>query len=498
MVSDTKKKVSVSKRIKDNEKYMKNRIGADISFDIGFRELVILKRQIQLYFVNGLVDDATVVEIIKILIEINDNETNDKKLFEIIENRLVNQQVETTKTMDESVDALLSGLIVVFIDGEPYSFIVDVRRYPGRTPEEPDTERVIRGSRDGFTENVIENTALTRRRIRDARLRHEMLKVGERSKTDVCVCYIKDVADNDLVEYTKNKIRAIEVDGLTMADKALEEFIIGRSWNPYPIVRYTERPDVAASHMLEGHVIIMVDTSPSIIILPTTFFDHMEHAEEFRQTPAVGTFIRWIRILALLASLFLLPFWLMVVMDPTLLPQSLSFIGPNEEGNIPIIIQIILADLGVEFLRMAAIHTPTPLATALGLIAAVLIGQIAVDVGMLSPEVILYVAITTVGSYVTPSYELSVANRIIKLLLVIATAAFGVIGFTVGITVFILFLVRLKTLKTPYFWPFIPFNASAMYKFLFRIPVPFSNLRPSSIHPKNNYRQPKGKKQNRD
>ncbi|MGM8211664.1 spore germination protein [Virgibacillus sp. W0430] len=491
-MSKVQKKVPVSKRLHVNEAYMKERIGAGVSFDIGFRELVILRRKIQIYFVNGLADDATVIEIIKMLVKINDDEQNEKKVFEIMENRLVNQQVEKAKTMDETVDALLSGLIIIFVDGEPYSFIVDVRRYPGRTPEEPDTERVIRGSRDGFTENVIENTALTRRRIRDARLRHEMLKVGERSKTDVCVCYIQDVADDDLVNFTKTKIKAVEVDGLTMADKALEEFIIGRNWNPYPIVRYSERPDVAASHLLEGHVIVMVDTSPSVIILPTTFFDHMEHAEEFRQTPTVGTFIRWIRLLALIASLFLLPFWLLVVLDPSLLPAPLSFIGPNEEGNIPIFMQIILADLGVEFLRLAAIHTPTALATALGLIAAVLIGQIAVDVGMLSPEVILYVAITTVGSYVTPSYELSVANRIIKLLLVIATAAFGVIGFTIGITIFVLFLVQLRTLKTPYFWPFIPFNAPAMYHFLFRIPVPFSNRRPRFVHPKNDYRQPKG------
>lgn len=494
MSNNENKKIAVSKRIKANEMYMKDRIGADVSFDIGFRELIILRRKVQLYFVNGLVDDATVVEIIKMLVKINDDEENENKVYEIIENRLVNQQVEATKTMDESVDAMLSGLIVIFIDNEPYSFIVDVRRYPGRSPEEPDTERVIRGSRDGFTENIIENTALTRRRIRDARLRHEMLKVGERSKTDVCVCYIQDVADDDLVNYAKSKVKSIEVDGLTMADKALEEFIIGRSWNPYPIVRFTERPDVAASHLLEGHVIIMVDTSPSIIIMPTTFFDHMEHAEEFRQTPSVGTFIRWIRLIALIASIFLLPFWLLVVMDPSLLPKELSFIGPNEEGNIPIFMQIILADLGVEFLRLAAIHTPTALATALGLIAAVLIGQIAVDVGMLSPEVILYVAITTVGSYVTPSYELSVANRVIKLLLVFATAAFGIVGFTVGITIFILFLVQLKTLKTPYFWPFIPFNSHAMYQFLFRVPVPFSNQRPSFVHPKNDYRQPKSKK----
>src|SRR5699024_2707149 len=185
----------------------------------------------------------------------------------------------------------------VFVDGEKYAFVVDVREYPGRQPEEPDTERVIRGARDGFTENVVINTALTRRRIRDARLRNEMLKVGERSTTDVCLSYIQDIADDEMVELTKEKIRSIEIDGITMADKAVEEFLVESEWTRYPLVRYTERPDVAANHLLEGHLLLTVDTSPSIIILPTTFFNHLEHAEEYRQAPAVGTFIRWIRLL---------------------------------------------------------------------------------------------------------------------------------------------------------------------------------------------------------
>lgn len=487
-------KNSISKNIKENEAYMKERIGAGVSYDVGFRDLIVLKKKIKLYYVNGLVDDTSIVEIIKKLVEVNDFETNQRKIHEIIKNRLVNQQVEVVKSMDEVADQLLSGLIIVFVDGEKDAFVIDVRHFPGRQPEEPDTERVVRGSRDGYTENIVENTGLTRRRIKDARLRHEMLRVGERSKTDVCVCYIQDIADDDLVKFTKERIEAIEIDGLTMADKALEEFIIERNWNPYPLVRYTERPDVAANHLLEGFVLIIVDTSPSVIILPSTYFDHLEHAEEYRHTPMVGTFIRWVRILAVLASLFLLPLWLLFVLDPTLLPEQLSFIGPNEEGNIPIVVQIIMADIGVEFLRMAAIHTPTALATALGLIAAVLIGQIAVDVGMFSPEVILYVAISTIGSYVTPSYELSVANKLMKLFLILATAIFGVVGFTVGFVLSILYLANIKTLKTPYLWPFIPFNAKAMLHFLFRIPVPFAEQRPSIVHPKNNYRQPPEKR----
>lgn len=484
----------VSSRIKENVAYLKERIGVDVSFDVGYREITLLKTDIKLYYVTGLVDSLIIQDIIEELVNLNEKEREKNKAAEIIRNRILHQQVTTLKTMDEAVDQMLSGLIVIFIDGEKFGYAVDVRSYPGRSPQEPDTERVIRGSRDGFTENIIENTSLTRRRIRDARLRNEMLKVGQRSKSDVCVSYIKDIADEGLVELLKDKIRKINIDGNTMAEKPIEEFLVERKWNPFPLVRFTERPDVAANHLLEGHVLIIVDTSPSVMVVPTTFFHHTQHAEEYRQAPLIGTLIRWIRFLAILLSVFLLPTWLLFVMDPTLLPKELSFIGPNEEGNIPIAVQLLLGVVGMEFLRMAAIHTPTALSTAMGLIAAVLIGQIAIDVGLLSPEVILYTAVSAIGTYVTPSYELSVANKVASVVLLFSTAFFGLLGYLISILLIILFLVNLKSFRTPYFWPFIPFNAKAMLRTIIRIPTPYVNTRPTIVHPRNVYSQSKIRK----
>ncbi|WP_217585389.1 spore germination protein [Lentibacillus saliphilus] len=480
----------ISRKIKENEGYLKQKLGVGVSFDLGYREQTILGQTIQLYYVTGLCETPIIVELLEELVNINDTEVDQNKIAEIIKNRLVHQQVTTIQTMDEVVDQVLTGLIVLFIDGVREAFVIDVRSYPGRTPEEPDTERVIRGSRDGYTENIVENTALTRRRIRDERLRNEMLKVGERSKTDVCVSYLQDVADEGLINLIKSKINEIEIDGISMAEKSVEEFIVKRGFIPYPLVRFTERPDVAANHLLEGHVLIIVDTSPSAIIVPTTFFHHLQHAEEFHQAPLIGTSIRWLRFSAILMSLYLLPLWLLFVMEPTLLPKALSFIGPSEEGNIPIPVQIILGLAGIEFLRMAAIHTPTPLSTAMGLIAAVLIGQIAIDVGLFGSEVILYVSLSAIGGYVTPSYELSVANKFVNVVLVVVTALFGLIGFLVGVLLHILLLANLSALRTPYLWPFIPFNLKALLHIIFRIPIPYSNRRPSIVHPENNYRQP--------
>ncbi|MCD7033300.1 spore germination protein [Metabacillus sp. GX 13764] len=460
------------------------------SFDLGVRKFTVMGKEINLYFINGLADTQFVIFLLKELMEVNDFETDSMKFKEIVENRLVNQQVKKVYSLPEAATEVLSGLVAVFLEGAGYALVIDVRSYPGRNPEEPDTEKVVRGARDGFVENIIVNTALIRRRLRDERLRYEIMKIGDRSKTDVCVAYIKDVANDDLVDIVKKELKAIEIDGITMADKTVEEFIVKQGYNPFPLVRYTERPDVAATHLLEGHVIIITDTSPSVMLTPTTLFHHVQHAEEYRQTPTIGTFVRWVRFLGMLASIALLPLWMLFVMEPSLLPKNMAFIGPNEQSNIPVVLQILLADFGIEFLRMAAIHTPTALSTAMGLIAAVLIGQIAIDVGLFLPEVILYVSLAAIGSFTTPSYELSVANKLVRISLVILVAAFKLEGFVIGFTALILWLVHLRSLNTPYLWPFIPFNPKAMWNVLIRANVPGAKIRPSIVHPKKVRKQP--------
>lgn len=489
--SDLSVKEPIPKLPQDLEAILKKRVGLGTSFDIGLRRLKILKKDIHLYYVNGLTDPLLMTEIIQELVSINDDERQSSKIYEIIQNRLIHQSVNPVQTIDELVDQVLSGLVAVVIEGEEKALVVDVRSYPGREPEEPDTEKVVRGSRDGYVENIIVNTALTRRRIRDERLRFETLKVGERSKTDVVIGYIDDIVNEDLVKTIKKELEAVQIDGITMAEKTIEEFLLKQGYNPYPLVRYTERADVAANHLLEGHVLIFVDTSPSVIITPITFFHHLQHAEEYREAPSVGTLIRWIRFLGVAVSLFLLPLWYLFALDPSLLPEKMDFIGPNKQAEVPLIIQLFLADIGIDFLRIAAIHTPTPLSTAMGLIAAVLIGEIAVKVGLFVPEVILFVAIAAIGNFSTPSYELSVANKIVRTLLLFSVAFFKLPGFVIGSTVYILYLVKTRVLNVPYLWPFIPFNPQAFMQIFLRHAVPSIQRRPSIVQPRNLYRQPK-------
>jgi len=473
---------------------MEERIGIGVSFDVGVRELKILNEQIQVYYCNSLVDSLLVTEILRELLRLADEHRTANNAKDIIKNHLAHEQVVEIKTMDEAVDNMLSGLIVIFIEDEIVGLVIDVRHYPGRQPQEPDVERVVRGARDGFTENIIENVGLIRRRIRDERFRTKMLRVGERSKTDICVCYLKDVANPGLLKTLKKELESIEIDGIPMADKSVEEFLVKQGVNPYPLVRYTERPDVAAAHILEGHILLVTDTSPSVVIFPTTLFHHVQHAEEYRQTPVVGGFLRWSRFLAIILSVFLVPLWLTLVLNHNVVPDWLQFLGPKDHKyHLPLTLQVLIAEVGVEIIRMAAIHTPSALSTALGLIAAVMIGQIGVQVGIFTPEVILYTSLAAIGGFATPSYELSEANRIVRIFLILVSAFFGIPGLVIGSTLFIIYLARVKNLNTPYLWPFIPFDPMAMVAITIRTSMPLSSTRPSIVKPMDRYKMPRKK-----
>ncbi|MGI5912827.1 MAG: spore germination protein [Syntrophomonadaceae bacterium] len=406
----------LSRNYHKNLETIKNELGFGENFDLVITEIRIADRKAALICFDGLIKDDTLTLVMQSMQALPKEDIIENIAKRILEIGIPYIELTTEQNLDNLFYAVLSGSILLIVDGIKEAYIIDARTYPARNPEEPDIERVVRGSRDGFTETVVFNTALIRRRIRDPKLRMELLRVGKRSKSDVALIYIKDIANPGLVNYVRDRINNIEIDGIPMAEKSVEELIVpGNMWNPFPKVRYTERPDVAASHLLEGHICIIVDTSPSVIIAPATYFHHVQHVEEYRQSPAVGVYIRWLRFIAIIASIFITPLWLLFAQSPEFLPEGLGFIGPKETGNVPVWLQFIFAEIAIDLIRMAAIHTPSPLATSLGVIAALLIGDIAVKIGLLVPEVILYTAIVAVGTYCTPSYEMAMANRLLRL-----------------------------------------------------------------------------------
>jgi stage V sporulation protein AF len=496
MDAASEQNIPVSKKYQENIDYLNQQLGVPDSFDIILREMSIGGKKVAIYSVNGMVNTNVVSLILNALIDLERPELVINALEKLEKGRIVNLQVSEVETMDKVLYFMLSGPIAIFVDGQEKAIIVDVRMYPARQPAEPDIERVTRGSRDGFTETLVFNTALLRRRLRDPKLRTKLVQVGSRSKSDVCIVYIEDITNPGLVKEIMKGIQDIKIDGVPMAEKSVEEFILGsKFWNPYPRVRYTERPDVAAIHLLEGHVIIMVDTSPSIIIAPATFWSHVQHAEEYRQEPVVGAFLRWIRFIGIFASIFLLPLWLGAALNPQLLPDWLQFVGLNKPAKIGLLPQAIFAEIGIDLMRMAAIHTPVPLATALGLIATFMIGDIAIKVGMFTPEIVMYIAFSAVGIFATPSYELAQANRLARLFLVILTGLFNFQGFLVGAILLFILLWRTKSFGVPYLWPLIPLDIKALGTILVRSPVPIKNKRPSILKPQDRIRQPEGHKE---
>jgi stage V sporulation protein AF len=479
----TQDKKALFKSFQANVDYLSDRLGVDESFDLIKLDLEYADTKMALFLVDGFAKDELLHYIMKYLSRLERQDLEGDRLTKLIRTYIPHIELDEVDDLNEAADQILAGPAALVVEGINKIILIDTRTYPARSPEEPDLERVVRGSRDGYVETIVFNTSLTRRRVRDRSLRMEYLQIGRRSKTDIAVCYLADIADAERVTHLKSILKKIDTDGLPMAEKTIEEYLSGRHWNPYPSIRYTERPDTAAAHLYEGHVLIIIDGSPSVMITPATYWHHMQHAEEYRQKPAVGAYLRFVRYIAVFASILLLPLYYLFSVQPDMLPEALHFIGPEDAGSVPLLLQFLVAELGMDMLRMAAIHSPSSLATALGLVAAILIGEVAVEVGWFSYEVILYIALAALGTYATPSYELSLANHIVRIALLLITAMFGVYGYVLGITLWILFLTNMKSYQIPYGYPFMPFSYRAFRDVFIRSPIPLKNRRPTFLNP---------------
>lgn len=472
----------VMNRSKDNVAYLKKELGYGKSFDILYLELEYAERDMGLFVIDGFSNGQMLQFLMRYLSKLEPVDLEPDPLEKLLKKHLPYIELSTEQDLDKVVWWVLAGAAVLVVDGTDKIIVIDERTYPLRQPNEPDIERVIRGPHDGFVETIIFNTALTRRRVRDNSLRMEYMQLGKRSKSDICLAYIDDIADPRMVNHIRKSLKKINTDGLAMGVKTIDEFLTGRSWNPYLTVRYTERPDTVAVNLFEGRIIIFVDGSPSAIITPMTFWGNLQYPEEYRERPVVGGYIRFARYFAVLISIFLLPLWYLLASNPDLTPNALSFIGPKDVGEVPLFIQVLLIELGIDILRMATIHTPKEMASALGLIAAIIIGQTAVSVGLFTNEVILYLAISAIGTFATPSYELGWANRLVRLSLFIVTAIFGVPGFVLGTLCWVLMLVRMKSFDVPYMWPILPFSPRSASDVLIRKAMPLENRRPVMLH----------------
>ncbi len=458
----------------DNVRLMDKTFSVEDNFDLIKKTLRIGKDELTAYYIDGFVKDGSMTKIFIYLLGLSG--LKNKSAKEFMQQNIPYVEAETASDGETIIRSLLSGATVLLgssFGGEV--IIVDARTYPARDTAEPEGDLVMRGARDGFVETLIFNTALIRRRIRHPALMMQYVSVGTDSRTDVCICYMKDRADLAYVKQLKSRIEQIKVDALPMGQESLVECLIRRKWyNPFPKIRTTERPDAAAAQLLEGSVLIICDNSPQVMVLPTSMFDFLQETNDYYFPPLTGTYIRITRQIIFWLALFFTPFWYLMVKNPDIVPSFLSFMQPEQTGKIPIIAQLLLVEFIIDGLRMASFNTPNMLSNSLSVVGGLILGDFAVSIGWLIPEVILYMAFVAIANFTQRSYELGYAVKFMRMLLLILTALFDVWGFVGGIGLILLLLATNRgiTGKKSYLYPLIPFDGKALLSLLIRVKKP--------------------------
>ncbi|MCH5341553.1 MAG: spore germination protein [Acetatifactor sp.] len=453
--------------------YLNRVLDVDKNFDVIYRLVNLGGKNACMYLIDGFCKDEMMQKILQYFMDITPDEMP-SDMHGLSKQFTPYVEVEIEDKFDTIIHFLLSGMFVLLVDGFDKALLIDSRTYPARSVEEPEKDKVLRGSKDGFVETIVFNTALIRRRIRSTDLHMELLTAGKSSRTDIVVCYMKGRVDEKFLEEVKRKIQNITVDALTMNQESLAECLYQRKWyNPFPKFKYTERPDAAAAQVLEGNIVILVDNSPSAMILPTTIFDVMEEADDYYFPPITGTYLRMTRFLIGVLTYLLTPTFLLLMNNPQWIPESFSFIMLKEEVNIPLIWQFLLLELAIDGLKLAAVNTPNMLSTPLSVLAALVMGEFAVESGWFSSEVMLYMAFVAIANYTQANYELGYALKFLRVLNLILTQLFGLWGYIGAIVLAVLGICCNRTVAhSSYIYPLIPFDWKNLKNRLIRRRLP--------------------------
>lgn len=436
------------------------------SFDLIERRLEVAGCELCFYYVDGFVKDGEMQRVMQTLLGQKEMGSAEKTL-----RTLPYVEVELCKDCRKIVTAVLSGqaaLLCQTFGGE--AILLDLRTYPARPTQEPDSDRVMQGAHDGFVETLVMNTALIRRRVRDGRLTMKHLNLGGASATDVVICYMSGVADPKIVDEITEKIKNARPKSLTLGYQSLAESIIRRGWlNPFPKIRTTERPDTAAAQVMEGSVLVLCDTSPQVMILPTSIFDYLQQTDDYYFPPLTGTYMRIVRTLILILSVIATPLWYLYLEYSDTLPEFLSFLIPENPGALPIILQLFLVEIALDGLKIASMNTPDMLSNSLSVVGALILGDFAIEVGWLCADVIFYMAFVAIANFAQQNHELGYAFKFVRVVTLLLTYLFGIWGFILGILIFVYLVATNKTvIGRRYLYPLIPFNGVAMKRLLLR------------------------------
>lgn len=435
MIEKDQKKLSPS--FEKNIAYMEQVLPVKESFDMLRREMEIGGRRAIFYFVNGFTKDDTMTKLMEALTKV-EQEDMPETGTQFSKKWIPYAEVDITGDFDTVFRNLLSGVTILLVEGYSICYLLDCRTYPARSIDEPSKDKSIRGSRDGFVETIVSNTALIRRRIRDPHLIIEMTEAGQVTRTDIAVCYMNDRVDSQMLEQFKNEIQQLQIDDLRMNQQSLANALYKRKWiNPFPKFKYTERPDTAAACLLEGKMVVLVDNSPSAMILPTSVFDMIEEANDYYFPTITAVYLKISRALITIATIFLTPVYLLFMQNLQWVPEMFGFSIVHEAVNVPLIVQYLILEIAIDGMRLAALNTPNVLSTPLSVIAGLVMGEFAVSSGWFNSEVMLGMAIVAVSNYTQPNFELGYALKFMRLLLLILTAVFNVAGFVAGCVIVI-------------------------------------------------------------
>ena len=459
----------LSSSFQENVRAMDSLLRTGRSFDLVRRPMRVGEDEVVFYYIDGFVKDGIMGRLMQHFLTLKGL----GRAEDFAQNNVPYVEVEVAAEMRILSLFVLSGAVVML--GSSFgdqAVIIDARTYPARQTSEPESDKVMQGAKDGFVETLIFNTALIRRRIRDPRLTMHYENLGGASQTDVVVCYMDGIADKSYVEKVKRAIGNAKPKSLTLGYQSLAEVLIPRRWyNPFPKIRTIERPDAAAAELMEGRVLVLCDTSPRVMVLPTSIFDFMQETDDYYFPPLIGSYQRIVRMLVSLMALVLTPLWYLLLMHPQWLPPSLQFVIPAKSGALPILLQLILAELAIDGLKLASMNTPNMLTSSLSIIGGLILGDFAVTVGWLSPDVILYMAMVAIAGFSVKSQELGYATKFMRIILLLLTALFSTWGFVLGLLLVPLLLALNTTLngEHSYFYPLIPFNGKALLRLLFRL-----------------------------
>lgn len=461
--------MNISTNLEANKLHFDAIFCTERNFDLNKKEVVFAGKSAVFYMIDGFLRSDVLENILEAFASLKEGDADSEKEF--FEKHIPFAEVSTESDDKEIVTAVLSGKTVLMVEGFANAFVLELRSYPQRDNAEPDRDKVLRGSRDGFTETIIFNAALIRRRIRDCDLSIEYQSIGTYSKTDIVLCYLSSKVDRTMLEDVRSKIKNSKIEALTMSQEDMANVINGKQrWNPFPKYKFTERPDVAVAQIMQGDLIVLVDNTPTAMIMPATIFDIAEDANDYYFPPLTGAYLRITRILTMIVTLFVTPVWLLALEYPEYVPETFKFVLLTENQNIPIVWQLLILEFVIDGLKLSSLNTPGMLSSTFSIIAGIIVSDFAVQSGWFASETMLYMAFVAMANYSQPGYELGYAIKFMRMFMLIGTVIFGIWGFLGGValTVYLLLSTKIHGGKG-YFSPIIPFSAKGIAKLLFRL-----------------------------